>query len=231
MNISIIEALILFGNNVTDWPDVVKFVGKWYEENIHTYQGSMTDDADGSNILLYEFELDSNNTITVRDDCTGFVTACVLVYIFNNGLFESLDGDLQDVVLSWFTNAPTSDVWDSKSNTTKNVENLRKIMIALDFEELDYTFETIQPFDIMSGNKPSAGNFHHAEIYAGEDNGVHKSWAWGSIHDGSYNRAKKKHREGMPCFFKSPKNNVSAYHTVWRKVGLEKITDKEILFG
>jgi hypothetical protein len=220
MNISIYEAIKRFGGNNGNWVDIVKFVGKWYEENIHTYQGSVTKTPNFGN-MMYDYEI-NNNKIKVRDDCSGFVTACVLSYILPNNLLKD-NFELQKIILSWATSPPSSKVWDSISNNTADVNNLKKVMESLEFEEIPYSFEKIQPFDIIAGNDSASGNFHHTEIYAGNDNGVEKSWSWGNIHDKSHG--------GMPAKFVSPNNNISAYKTIWRIKGLEKITDTKILFS
>jgi hypothetical protein len=218
MNISPFEALSLFGGLLLSWPDVVKYVGKWYEENIHTYQG----DKGGTdlNAMKNDFKHPEFEDIIdhVRDDCTGFINACVMFYICVMGVADELSEKSIEILKKWKDWGPNSFGWHTISNKADDVYTL---MTELGFEEIKYKYEILQPFDIICGNKQSVSDFHHGEIYAGDDNGTPKSWSWGSVHD--------KEHGGMPAKFVKPNNNDTAYHTIWRLKGLGKITDKKML--
>lgn len=59
-----------------NWMSAVEEMGKWYESNIHTYQGGTSGHASGSK-KWYMCPLVNN---TVADDCSGFVQACLMYY-------------------------------------------------------------------------------------------------------------------------------------------------------
>lgn len=216
-DLSISDAIERFGNNSGWWPDIVKFVGRWYEENIHTYQGGPPTNLSN---CTHDFNLDFIKK--VRDDCSGYATACLLVYILVNDFVSKInsdrDKDLKTTLENTVKWAPASLIWDTIRNQSKDNSNFKKLMEFVGFEEIKYDFSSIQPFDIIAGNN---GEFHHVEIYAGNKSGKYFSWSWGSVHDKSHG--------GMPARFVKPNNNDSAYNTIWRIKGLENITDTSIL--
>lgn len=131
------------------WPQMVQKMGKWYELNIHTYQGT-TYKKPQTTKSWYNGPLGYK----VGDDCSGFVCACL------HGI-NAMD---------------TGTHWSSTQFTTANyVEDQLK---KAGFVKLPWSFESRQPWDIQT-------KCGHVEIYAGVDaNGRHKSWGWGSVHDG-----------------------------------------------
>ena len=73
--------LLAFSGN-SDWEIACGEMAKWYMENIHTYQGDESGHATG-NRKGYECDLFKNDSgkptnFKVFDDCTCFVTACLL---------------------------------------------------------------------------------------------------------------------------------------------------------
>lgn len=222
IDLSVAESIKIFGISFISWPDTVKFIGRWYEENIHTYQGGPPTDLSK---CIYDFNFGFIKTI--RDDCSGFVTCCLLVYILINDILKDINsfennGELKttlEKIVEW---SPSSAIWDTIQNKTSDSENFKKLMEFIGFEEIKYDFSIIQPFDIIAGNDViNNGKFHHVEIYAGKKNNKHFSWAWGSVHD--------KDHGGMPAKFVKPEDNQNAYKTIWRLKGLTKITDNTIL--
>ena len=88
----------------------------------------------------------------VRWDCSGFVTACLQRY-----------GLLRDVK------------WPPSSRSYANDPSLGRALENGGFEKLLFSWDTVQPFDIIVYNG-------HIEIYNGRINGKHTSWAWGAYH-------------------------------------------------
>ena len=57
------------------WYNCVQQMGKWYEANIHTYQGTTSKPRKGK--CWYDCPLVNGK---VADDCSGFVQACLLLF-------------------------------------------------------------------------------------------------------------------------------------------------------
>lgn len=158
----------LNGNPGT-WLGCIEQMGKWYEKNIHTYQGtSGTEPVKGKKFYICPLLTRQNKQ--VADDCSGFVKACLQLF----GI-EEIDH-----------------IWVTTSNMQPGSE-FDKILRKNGFQYLMYSKETRRPGDIMCG-----GSSTHTEIYAGTIGGRHKSYSWGNIHDGISKR-KQKAPQGMPC--------------------------------
>jgi hypothetical protein len=116
----------------------------------------------------------------VRDDCSGYVSACLQYFgAFKKGLTTSSSGFNSD-------------------------KKIASILEANKFKKLSYSWETVQPYDIIAYNG-------HVEILA-EKGELPKSWGWGSVHDGINGHA------GMPAGTGyKPKGNT--YKTIWRYIG------------
>ena len=132
------------------WEKAVSDMGKWYQANIHTYQGTLKKPRKGR--TAYSCPL--VNGKRVYDDCTGFVTACLMYF---------------------GVSVPEGDPWHS-AEMVAGARNFDKNMVAAGFVRYNYSFETLKPFDIIYRNG-------HAEIYAGKSD-KYRSWGWGSVHDG-----------------------------------------------
>lgn len=64
---------------MTSWSEIVTYVGKWYGNNVKTYQGTSSNDS--PNLGKHYYKMPYNNTIyNVADDCSGFVGACLKVF-------------------------------------------------------------------------------------------------------------------------------------------------------
>lgn len=204
---------------LASWPEIVKWMGRWYEENIHTYQGN------GSGNMMHNFGMENGIISNVRDDCTGFITSCVLLYIsFNIDVQIKIANNkrLENIIVQMNNFPPGSALWDSVYNKDNiETQKIKELMLTIGFEELKYDPNKIQPFDIIVGN--SGGEFHHGEIYAGYTMGNHYSWSWGNIHDKSHG--------GMPAKSVSI-DKPNCYNTIWRIKGLKRITSsKELGFS
>lgn len=125
----------------------------------------------------------------VRWDCSGFVTACLWRY-----------GALSEI-----QTPPNSHMYvDDK--------NIDRLMRAAGFTKLRFAWRTAQPYDIISYKG-------HVEIYNGQHEGRHTSWAWGSCHD--------KLHGGLPCSTVGGKNapGTRKYDVIWRNTGQNYIGD------
>ena len=58
---------------IENWMEAVEEMAKWYEKNVHTYQGGTTGKASGQR-KMYDCPLVGKK---VGDDCSGFVSACL----------------------------------------------------------------------------------------------------------------------------------------------------------
>lgn len=119
----------------------------------------------------------------IRPDCSGYVGACLQLY-----------GLLSDY--SWM---PSSGYY---VNDEKLAEELKKG----GFVKMDFSWDVVKPFDIMS-RAPSTGPNGHVEIFAGKQNGTMKSYGWGARHD-------KASGKCMPWY-----TNKDNYTVIWRCVG------------
>ena len=115
----------------------------------------------------------------VRKDCSGFVSACLQLFgTFKKGFVTNSGGFNSDVsVASMLSNGG--------------------------FKKLPYSWETVQPYDIIAYNG-------HVEILA--QKGEHpKSWGWGNTHD-----CKNGHACMPAGTGKKPIG--STYKTIWRHI-------------
>lgn len=111
----------------------------------------------------------------VRYDCSGFITACLWHY-----------GALLD-----YPGIPSSAAFTNDDVLAKKLEEAG-------FEKLTFSWDTVQPFDIISFSG-------HVEIYNGLKDGKHSSYAWGSCHDASHG--------GLPC---GTAHIKQGYDVIWR---------------
>ena len=70
-----LSTCVKFGMTNGKWLDCVEKMGKWYETNIHTYQGCTGPGSKGKH--WYDCSLVNTK---VADDCSGFVQACLLLF-------------------------------------------------------------------------------------------------------------------------------------------------------
>lgn len=115
----------------------------------------------------------------VRKDCSGYVSACLQLFgTFNKGFVTNSGG--------------------FNSNNS-----IASILSKGGFKKLTYSWETVQPYDIIAYNG-------HVEILA--EKGEHpKSWGWGSTHDCINGHACMPAGTG-----KKPKGTT--YKTIWRHI-------------
>lgn len=133
-----------YGDTST-WRGAVDQMKAWYESNIHTYQKKWS----------IECPLINGN---VRDDCSGFVNACLCLY--GTPTYNTSSG----------TNAPASYYMMQNDYAEK---------ISSSFIRIPYSKEDLQPYDIIVGNAVNGNQHGHTEIYAGD----RKSFSWGRVHD------------------------------------------------
>ena len=158
------------GGSPGTWFACVEEMGKWYEENIHTYQHSKSSMDPIMGKKMYICPLLNSSNKQVADDCSGFVKACLQLY----GIEE------------------INHIFVTTSNMQPGSE-FDKVLRRNGFQYMVYSKDVRQPGDIICGG-PST----HTEIYAGTFCGRHKSYSWGNIHDGISTR-KQKFPQGMPC--------------------------------
>jgi len=151
------------------WLNAVETMGKWYEANVHTYQGTSSGAESCKGKHFYECPLLTRSDRKVADDCSGFVKACLQYY----GIKE------------------IDHIWLTTANMQPGSE-FDKVIQKAGFQYMPYSKEDRKPGDIMCGPASS-----HTEIFAGNIGGKAKSWSWGNIHDGIHSR--NKHISGLPC--------------------------------
>lgn len=176
------------------WEEAVKTMGKWYQENIHSYWGGggRRGEAASSSPLYVgmagqrgSFKCDLLNR-NVQNDCTAFIGACC--QLFKPDIFGP-------------NFAP-----GSAQLADKNGDTARKMQQA-GFQILDWSESAMQPGDIISGHTCFGTKGHHGEIYDGN----RKSWSWGAVHDGKNGRA------GMPSGYSGPPGHT--YGLIYRYPG------------
>lgn len=171
------------GSNST-WAKAVQSMGKWYEANIHTYQNRTPPNSGSGSRKMYNCAVGDWKG-KVADDCSGFVSACLQYFgVFKSGFIPSSAG---------FTRG--SDVASALSSKG--------------FTKLAYSWDAVQPYDIISYNNGKSG---HVEILAEKANSP-KSWGWGSVHDGKTYEGKT--RDIMPAKT-GDKPKGTTYTTIWR---------------
>lgn len=168
-----------------DWWSIVQQMGSWYEQNVHTYQGNCHTRKGYSCPLL-----DGKN---VFDDCSSFVTACVLA------LFKQKGGPDKG---GWYGGPPSTAAMQPGSDWDRTLQ-------SNGFKYIPFNQSILQPGDIYCGG-PST----HVEICAGQG----KQYGWGSVHDKI-----AKPGVGMPCStYKSGfvnNNPNKPYLHIWRYGG------------
>ena len=171
------------GSNST-WAKAVQSMGKWYQANVHTYQSNTPPSKGSGSRRMYNCSVGDWKG-KVADDCSGFVSACLQYFgAFKSGFIPSSAG---------FTKG--SDVASALSSKG--------------FTKLAYSWDAVQPYDIISYNNGKSG---HVEILA-EKASSPKSWGWGSVHDGQTYGGKT--RDIMPAKT-GDKPKGTTYTTIWR---------------
>lgn len=136
---------------MASWGECVTAMAGFYQNNIHTYQGHIK--GQSTPVKTNAWILCPLIGGSVRDDCSGFVSACLqLAGVFPKGTLTSSLGF---------------------SSTTGRIADLLK---KGGFQPIPYSESALQPGDIYSGNN---GKFHHVEICAGKG----KTYSWGNVHD------------------------------------------------
>ena len=123
------------GSNST-WAKSVQSMGKWYEANIHTYQGKTPPNKGSGTRKMYNCDLLGGK---VGDDCSGYVSACLQYFgVFKKGYITNSGGFVRN-----------TDV----ANMLQNGK----------FKKLSYSWDNVQPYDIIAYNNGGSG---HVEILA-----------------------------------------------------------------
>lgn len=120
------------------WLECVEGIGKWYQNNIHTYVGAPSTDKTRTGRKYYDCPLIGNSS--VADDCSSFVTACLRA--FGIGELDKL--------------------WPNTSSMQPGGEFAR-IITQHGFIQLPYNENEIKKGDIIIGGASS-----HTEIYWGD---------------------------------------------------------------
>lgn len=169
-----------------DWWSIVQQIGQWYQSNVHTYQGTTSKPRHPS------MNLDVPGAGKCRDDCSGFVTACVLAFLKTKGIEKP----------EWNKHAPSTATMQPGSDWDRTLQ-------ANGWQYIPFSESTLQVGDIYCG--PPAT---HVEICAGRN--PNKQYGWGSIHDGLNGNG------GMPCGAGNYASSGGAhkgkpYQHIWRK--------------
>lgn len=145
-------------SNVTgfsgEWYSIVEQIGKWYMQNVHTYQGTTSKPRNPS------MNLNVPGVGKCRDDCSGFVTACVLAFLKQKGVEK-----------------PAWNSWAPNTATMQPGSDWDRTLQANGWKYIPFNPDVLQVGDIYCG-PPST----HVEICAGRN--PNKQYGWGSIHDG-----------------------------------------------
>lgn len=168
------------------WPEAVQKMGKWYEANVHTYAADAKTYKNPPCSLL--------GGEGVRWDCTGYVASCLQLF----GIIPR-------------------NYWGSSEDFGDPNSHMGKKLAKGGFKAIQYNGRDgngLQPYDIVAVFEGrSKGQQHHAEIYAGKENGKNRAWSWGNVHDG-----RGKH-PGMPCPFANYR-----YKVIYRYDGVARDT-------
>lgn len=178
------------------WAEAVTEMGRWYEQNIHTYHGK----GDVAISTNGKWSKPSH----VIDNCVGFVSACLQLYgVFNN-----------------------RQAFSSGSWQPDKAGHAGPILTAAGFKAIKFTnFDDLKQWDILSVydgeliRSKSLGTLapanRHVEVY----NGNLKSWSWGGPYDiknGGILRNTKSHdhynwvyRLDDPGAITNPSNNTT----------------------
>ena len=114
----------------------------------------------------------------VRADCSGFTTACLWLY-----------GALLDIA------------WPPASGAYTNDSNIGAKLQTAGFAKMQFaSWDTVMAYDIICFDG-------HVEIYNGNIDGKHSSWAWGSCHDTASG--------GLPCH---TAHVARGYDVIWRNL-------------
>ena len=138
------------GNLPGDWWGIVQKMGAWYQQNVHTYQGTREKPRSGRKA----YPCDLLGGKNVFDDCSSFVTACVLAM----GVQKE----------AWYKWAPCTSSMQVGSDWDQTLR-------ANGWQYIPFNSSILKPGDIYCG--PPAT---HVEICAGPG----KQYGWGSVHDG-----------------------------------------------
>jgi len=188
----------------SSWPECVKKMADWYVNNVESFFGDNENDLKVRNKKILKHARDTKFYYCdliqkeVKDDCIGFVIACLQYY----GIFTSINCDKT----TFTTELLTRDIYKHGKLYKELVDNGAKI--------LNYNKDKLEPFDIYIGNaffkmlkSENNGNpynkdnvmtnkfdpkdiknnnkeenlknhTHHCEIYAGDG----KAYTWGKLH-------------------------------------------------
>lgn len=173
------------------WPESCDAMAKWYEQNVHTYQGSIVKKPRPGR-KNYECPLVTDGP--VQDDCSAFVSACLRAF-----------------GLTGFGNQSSYSFTHSQAIADK--------LAQAGFKKMAFSREALTPYDIVTVNIPNS--HHHVEIYLGEINGRKKAYGWGSVHDGRAKPNSSDGEcsncgtfQGMPCSY-----NDWTYNYIYRYTG------------
>lgn len=231
-DLSIDTSILLAFSGGTEWEIACWEMAQWYQENVHTYQGSesgnATDHPEGFECDLFKDDYGKPMKFKVYDDCTGFVSACLhyLAWKKDKLLFDKFKDKKYGSMMFYNTTA--------KSDAQEELKALGFEWVELDPNEVkrgDAYESVIVKGDIMCVNQQHPDSKtkqsgekheHHGEIYWGTADTVQQggrdvrlkankpyiSLSWGSIHDN------KGSHYGMP----SP-TVMYHYDACWHYVG------------
>lgn len=175
--------------NATGWWDAVQKMGAWYQQNVHTYQGTREKPRSGRQ--WYDCPLINRK---VQDDCSAFVWACL--QFFKPDVFKEK---------SW---SPTCLQFTKEHG--KSFSEITQLEQA-GFKWIKWSRDALQPGDIMVGcSIQGCTHCGHTEVYAGNK----KSYSWGSVHDG---QGGKQGMPCSSSFSKGRGSSAEPYYDIWRQ--------------
>lgn len=138
------------------WAQSVKDMANWFQNNIHTYQGQPPGVKSGRSYAGFPCPLVGGHN--VRDDCSGFVSGCLMLAGIN-----------------------TSGAMYSSADFSVENSSIGQILKEKGWQAMPFDKSALREWDIYSANASggSGGGHHHVEICAGPG----MTYSWGSVHD------------------------------------------------
>lgn len=177
--------------SVKTWLNCVTEMGKWYSKNVHSYQGTCKSPREGRK--KYLCELFKGQNVSVMDDCSSFVTACLCYYAYKIG-----NKDWRKH-LTW----PHSTAgFVENGEASQFLRSLGFVYKKIDGSTMiTKTNKQVQRGDIINCRTPEHG---HVEILWKCDTAGSgwQSYSWGNVHeDPSSHICIETKAVGMPCWY------------------------------
>lgn len=172
------------------WMESVVNMGNWYMENVFTYHGACNNKCSKTIHSSY-YDCPSVPNGSVRDDCSGYVYACLT--LFNRNIYVSGLG--------------TGSL--ARTYTSQDTEIAKKLA-ANGFTYIPFDYNKLQRGDIIASQK-------HVEIV--DDHTKNRSYSWGNVRNGKSRgecciSGTAAQINGISCKIAS-----NGYTAIWRYTG------------